>query len=88
MDFIGRMLSDEKGQPSTQRACMLLLVISVVVWISCAGYKAQKLPDVPATLSEFVQWLFSALVFGVVASKGATAYVQGKTASSGAGGEP
>jgi hypothetical protein len=82
MGFICRMLSDEKGQPSTQRVCMMLLVVSVVVWISCAGYKAQKLPDIPTALNEFIQWLFSALVFGVAASKGATAYVQGKAAPS------
>lgn len=85
MSFFVKMLSDEKGQPSSQRVCMVLLVVSVIVWVSMAGWKVQALPAIPITLSDFVQWLFSVLVFGVAVSKGATAYVQGKGAGNGPG---
>jgi len=85
MSFATKMLSDEKGQPSCQRVCMLLLVVTVIVWVSMAGWKLQALPVIPPTLSDFVEWLLTALVFGVTASKGATAYEKGKAADNGCG---
>ena len=59
---------------SSQRLMLVLLVITILVLVVYLTVSAKKLPEVPGTLQNMVEYLGSILVAGMAFGKGASAY--------------
>ena len=72
--FIAGMLSDDQGRPSSQRVCLLLITICVLVFLGAAQFKTATfvLPAVPDSFANMIQWMVSALGLGILAPKAVT----------------
>ncbi len=69
MDWFKLALSEPDGTPSSQRLCLFVLLVFTLNLISCAFYLCGRLPDVPPSLADLIEWLFSFAVGGVALGK-------------------
>jgi hypothetical protein len=78
-NFIAQMLSGDTGQASTQRVCLLLIVVAMVAWTSSIVIKSAAIPNIPDTWV----WLIGVFVAGVSGGKAIDAYKTVKTTPAG-----
>jgi len=79
-EFLQRQMS-ENGEPSNNRVMLfmflttiMLLILAVVVVPVVKPCTAIKLPDIPSSFENFVEYITMILVGGVVIGKGINAY--------------
>ena len=61
MSFIAKAFSEADGTPSSTRISLAILLLFTMTLISIAFYlSVPKLPEVPASLSDLIKFLFGA----------------------------
>jgi hypothetical protein len=68
--FLRMQFSEPGGDPSNNRVLLALLVITMLaLLVAAAAHNNWKLPEVPASLETFVEWMSCILVTGATLSK-------------------
>lgn len=78
MNYIASILSDNKGNGSSQRVAMMLAIVCVLTWASWIVYKTTVIPAIPDTWV----WFIGLLVTGIAGDKTITAVKEVKSATS------
>lgn len=78
MMFLRELFSEPSGQASSNRVCVLAIVIILLVCLTKITLETGRLPEVPAQFASMIEWLISAFLFGNVVKNGIAAITQNK----------
>ena len=78
--FLRLQMSESDGTPSNNRVMLFLLLTTFMLMIVAAGIPSIgfKLPEIPSTLKDVIEWLSVFLITGGAAGKVVNAYKETK----------